>query len=101
MFFKYPDLSHLRVFGFKCWYVVPKSKVQKLDARSKAGIMIGYSSMSKGYKTWDLESSKLIVIRNVTFDESSVDTSEIFLSIGILGNVADPGEKLRKKRPTT
>ncbi len=52
-----PDLSHLRIFGSKCWYIVPKSKVRKLDARSKAGVMVGYSSVSKGYKIWDIESS--------------------------------------------
>ena len=45
-----PHLSHLRVFGSKCWYIVPKSKVKNLDARSGTGLIMGYSSQSKGYK---------------------------------------------------
>lgn len=69
---KSPDLSYLRVFGSKCWYVIPKSKVKKLDARSKEGLMMGYSTQSKGYKIWDIESAKMIISRDVTFIESSV-----------------------------
>ncbi len=90
---KAPDLSHLRVFGSKCWYVLPKKKVKKLDARSKEGLMMGYSSQSKGYKILDLESSTLIVSRDVTFDESSVDspTTEISDKDGNASNVAIPG----------
>ncbi len=42
-----PDLSHLRIFGCKCWYVIPKTKVKKLDARSRQGVMLGYSAQSK------------------------------------------------------
>ena len=34
---------------------------------------MGYSTQSKGYEIWDLESNKLIVSRDVTFDESSTN----------------------------
>ena len=44
-----PNLSHARVFGAQCWCVIPKSKVKKLDARAREGVMMGYSSQSKGY----------------------------------------------------
>ncbi len=73
---KAPDLSYLRVFGSKCWYVVPKSKLKKLDARSKMAIMVGYSSHSKGYKLWDPESQTFVVSRDVTFHESSDNSGD-------------------------
>jgi GAG-pre-integrase domain len=31
---KKPDVGHLRVFGSKCWYTVPKESVKKLDDRT-------------------------------------------------------------------
>ena len=68
---KAPDLSHARVFGCKCWYVTPKKKVSKLDPRSREALMIGYSTQSKGYKLWDVESHKPVVSRDVTFTEST------------------------------
>ncbi len=88
-----PDLSYFRVFGSKCWYVIPKNKVRKLDARSKEGLMMGYSTQSKGYRIWDIETSKLIVSRDVTFLESSVDPTSIEISQRIedSSNVAVPG----------
>ena len=47
---KAPDLSHMRVFGLQCCYVLPKKRVQKLDARTREALMMGYSTQSKGYK---------------------------------------------------
>ena len=74
---KSPNLSCFRVFGCKCWFAIPKPKVKKLDSRSKEGFFMGYSTQSKGYKIWDLEFSKLVISRGVTFDESSTNFSEI------------------------
>ena len=65
-----PDLSHLRVFGCRCWYMIPKSKVKKLDGRAREAVMIGYAEQSKAYKLWDPKLEKVIVSRDVTFNES-------------------------------
>ncbi len=67
---KVPNLSHFRVFGSKCWYVVPRKNVRKLDPRSNEGMFIGYSTQSKGYKIWDPAFNKIVVSRDVRFDES-------------------------------
>ena len=66
-----PDLSHCRIFGTKCYYVVPKSKVKKLDPRSREGIFIGYLEKSKGYKLWDPETRTCVMSRDVTFREDT------------------------------
>ena len=73
---KTPDLSHMRVFGSKCWYIVPKKKVKKLDTRAREAVMMGYSKQSKGYKLWDIESEKFVISRDVKFDETWEEEAE-------------------------
>lgn len=64
-----PNLSHMRVFGSLCWYILPKHKLKKLDSRAKQGIMMGYCKSSKGYRVWDCALQKIVVSRDVRFDE--------------------------------
>ena len=51
--------------------MVPKKDVQKLVARSREALMMGYSSQIKGHKLWDADARKFVVSRDVTFNESS------------------------------
>lgn len=39
---KSPDLSHMRVFGSHCWYVLPELRLKKLDQRAHEAVMVGY-----------------------------------------------------------
>ena len=41
--------------------------------------MMGYSTQSKGCKIWDIESSKLVVSRDLIFDESSVNPPQVHI----------------------
>lgn len=66
-----PNVGHLRVFGSKCWYTLPKHNIQKLDARAKEAMFLGYAENTKAYKLWDGDLHKVIVSRDVTFDEST------------------------------
>ena len=66
-----PNVGHLRVFGSKCWYTLPNQNIQKLDALAKEAMSLGYAENSKAYKLWDSDLHKVIVSRDVTFDESS------------------------------
>lgn len=68
-----PDLSHLRIFGSNCFYTVPRKLIKKLDPRARPAMFVGYSTQSKGYKVYDLESRKMIVSRDVTFREPAKD----------------------------
>ena len=47
-------------------------KRTKLDAKSIRCIFIGYQEEVKGYKLWDPTNKKVIISRNVTFDESEL-----------------------------
>lgn len=66
-----PDLSNLRVFGSRCWYKVVDHKLKKLEQRAVEAIFIGYTSGSNGYKLWDAQKKKVVVSRDVRFDECS------------------------------
>lgn len=67
-----PDLSHLRVFGSICYNYVPEENRTKLDAKSSKCYMLGYGLSSHTYRLWDIENDKLIMGRNVTFNEKSI-----------------------------
>ncbi|CDF39894.1 unnamed protein product [Chondrus crispus] len=66
-----PNVGHLRVFGSKCWYTLPKLELRKLDLRAREAMFLGYSQCSKAYKLWDGELNKIVVSRDVKFDEST------------------------------
>ncbi len=84
-----PDLSHCRIFGSKCFYVLPKCKVRKLDMRSRRALFIGYLESTKGYKLWDLEKRECIMSRDVTFREKDLDDVQ---SISIDNNYSSAPE---------
>ena len=66
-----PSVNHLKIFGCVCYAQIPKEKRQKLDETSEKCIFIGYSSMSKGYKLYNLKKNKTLVSRDVIFDENA------------------------------
>ena len=67
-----PDISYFRVFGCKAFVHVPKERRQgKLDKKAIEMIFVGYEQGSKGYKFWDASSRRIVVSRDVTFDEDS------------------------------
>jgi hypothetical protein len=41
-----PDVSHLRVFGTRCFYKVLKNGHKKLDVKASEGILLGYINES-------------------------------------------------------
>ncbi|KAL4271407.1 hypothetical protein GQ457_13G027700 [Hibiscus cannabinus] len=47
-------------------------KRDKLDERTTVGVFMGYSSNSKGYRVYDLKTKKILVGRNLKFDEDSI-----------------------------
>ena len=66
-----PSAKHLRVFGCMCYVHIPAAKRSKLDEKSEKGIFLGYSSQSKGYRVYNLQTKKLIISRDVEFDENA------------------------------
>ena len=56
-----PSLNHLNFFGGVCYAQVPKEKRTKLEEAGERCIFIGYSSVSKGYRLYNLKTKKVII----------------------------------------
>ena len=65
-----PGIGHLKVFGSLCYVHVPTETRQKLDAKSVKGVFVGYAVCEKGYRVFDPFTKKLVLSRDVVFDES-------------------------------
>ncbi|KAL4355086.1 hypothetical protein GQ457_06G022650 [Hibiscus cannabinus] len=66
-----PSVKHLRVFGSICYNHISANMRSKLDERAWRGIFVGYSSQSKGYRIYNLESKMIVVSRDDIFYEDS------------------------------
>lgn len=65
-----PNLEKIKRFGCIAYNLIPKENRQsKLDSRSHKMIMVGYAD--NGYRLWDATKRKIVLGRNVIFDESS------------------------------
>ena len=60
-----PDLSHMKVFGSKCYAYVEKKL--KLDPRAKEGIFVGYDRCSPAYLVYFPTTGKVGKYRRVKF----------------------------------
>lgn len=66
-----PYLGNLRVVGSIGWVLIPKKKREnKLHPRAIACVFVGYSDTQKAFKLWDPRSMKIVLSRDVIFDES-------------------------------
>ncbi|KAI9165880.1 hypothetical protein LWI28_022237 [Acer negundo] len=63
------DYDHLHIFGCPTYFHVTESK---LDPRAKKVVFVGFSEGVKGFRLWNSESKKIILSRDVTFDESAM-----------------------------
>ena len=68
---KKPDLSIVRIFGSKCYNHVAKETRTKFQPKASECIFLGYASTST-YRLWDVNKNKVVIGRNVTFDEKSI-----------------------------
>ena len=64
-----PSLHNLRIFCCLCFAHVPNTKREKLDQKAEYGVFVGYSSLTKGYEIYQPLTRKIIVSRDVKFDE--------------------------------
>jgi len=63
------DVSHLRVFGCTAYAHIPVADRRKLDKSSKLRFL-GYANGQKGYRLLNMEKKKLVISRDVVFNEA-------------------------------
>nr|GEV87406.1 NB-ARC domains-containing protein [Tanacetum cinerariifolium] len=64
-----PTVSYLWVFGSIAYVYVPSQMRLKLDDRSEKHVFVGYDKQSKGFKLYNPVTRKVVVSRDVEFDE--------------------------------
>uniref|UniRef100_A0A5B7BZJ7 Putative copia LTR rider n=1 Tax=Davidia involucrata TaxID=16924 RepID=A0A5B7BZJ7_DAVIN len=63
------DYDQLHVFGCPAYFHVTETK---LDPRAKKAIFLGFSTGVKGYRLWCPNTKKIVLSRDVTFNEAEM-----------------------------
>jgi hypothetical protein len=72
-----PDVTHFHIFGSLTWAHIPSEKRKTLDPQSTPCIFVGYPDDVKGYRLTDPSTDRLIIERNVQFEESPLHAPPI------------------------
>ena len=67
----------MRIFSCDAYVIISKNQHYKLDPRSKKYVFVGYNDGVKGYRLWDPTTHKIIIRKDVVFDESSLIKSDL------------------------
>ena len=65
-----PSVDHMRIFGSIVHVKDTKPHLSKLEDRSKPMIFVGYELGSKAYRCFDPVNSKVVISRDVVFEEN-------------------------------
>ncbi len=65
-----PSVQHMRVFGCLAYALTPKEKRLKWDPKARECVFVGYQESSKAYRLYDIEGGKVVISRDVKFDET-------------------------------
>ena len=64
-----PSVEHFRVFGCVSHVHIPDAKRTKLEDKNFSCILLGVSEESKAYRLYDPVSKRVVVSRDVKFEE--------------------------------
>ncbi|KAG7558463.1 Zinc finger CCHC-type [Arabidopsis thaliana x Arabidopsis arenosa] len=67
---KMPTVGHIRIFGCIAYAKIDKQQLRKLDDRSRMLVHLGIEPGSKAYRLLDPQAQKVVVSRDVVFDET-------------------------------
>ena len=73
---KLPILSYFKPFGCKVFVLNTGPKRGKFEPRSREGILVGYSDISKGYRVWVIDEKKVTITRDVSFLDRFSDRND-------------------------
>lgn len=64
------NVDHLRIFGCLVYIHIPWDKRKKSDLTCMKGIFVEYNTSSKAYRVYKKEEHRIVVSKDVIFDES-------------------------------
>ena len=64
-----PTVDHFKIFGCVTYAHIPDKKRKKLDDKGEKCIFLGVSEQSKAYKLYNPITKKIVISRDVVFDE--------------------------------
>jgi len=64
-----PAVDHFQIFGCVAYAHIPDQKRRKLDDKGEKSIFLGVSEQSKAYKLYNPITKKIVISRDVIFDE--------------------------------
>uniref|UniRef100_A0AAV1TGL9 Retroviral polymerase SH3-like domain-containing protein n=1 Tax=Peronospora matthiolae TaxID=2874970 RepID=A0AAV1TGL9_9STRA len=66
-----PSVKHMRTFGCQTHILKPKENRLTWDPKACAGMFVGYEEVSKAYRVYEIKAVKVVISRDVSFDEST------------------------------
>ena len=93
-----PTVSHLHIFGCIAYTLIPSPQHQKLDKKPQKCIFIGYSIESKAYKLYNPVTCKVIISRDVIFNE---DAKSVWSEDKVPAHQTIPLESIEVASPTS
>ena len=101
-----PCVSHFRIFGSLCYSHIPKEKCGKLHDKSEKCIFVGYNENPKAYRIFNPVSKRLIISRDVIFDEqaawdwkSGKENSTVIYDNNLLDPLEEEAEPVQDEVP--
>ncbi|CAM8975323.1 unnamed protein product [Rhodiola kirilowii] len=67
-----PDVDHFKIFGCIAFAHIPDQKRKKLDDKGEKCVFLGVSEQSKAYKLYNPVTKKIVISRDVIFDEERI-----------------------------
>lgn len=77
LFNKTVNIGYFRTFGAKVHVLDKEPGKDKFAARSSPGIFVGYPAQSSGYRVWLSEKKKIVISRDVKFQERNQTDSNV------------------------
>ena len=71
-----PNIVYFRVFGCKCYILKKDIRLKKFDKKCDEGFLLRYSTTSKAYRVWNLESGTPEEVHDVEFAETKGSQDE-------------------------
>jgi hypothetical protein len=85
-----PDVEHIRIFGCLTFSHVPSKRRTKLDPTAQQGILVGYSEVSKACRIYIPPLRRVVVSRDVRFEEDRAFARSLELRVGLEDDAESP-----------